>query len=262
MHQQAIEKARGGHSSLAWGLNASADHFLTDAFSGGHIRTPREKLVGSVRGNIQSKVLHDLDNTNGVLVTNDRGDPPWLAYGDDFLTDPRNARNRELAQEAVRASKQDIDDALSKRAGYPTPTNATVFAAQRLIPRPVDPGQDRWNSVDYARTLAGVGAREGPGIAASLWTDDNQVRDWVNGKSRRALAAVTVNEKVRMIEVLIGGTLSVITDDDMEVIEKILGSVSTAQEMSELRRRLLPRALDFSSIGDRTRFRVALHRAL
>ena len=260
-HMQAIEKARTGQAALAWGLNATADHYLTDAFSGGHIRVPRETLAASgTKGNIESKVLHDLDNAHGVLVTNERGDPPWLAYGDDMLMDKRNFRNRELAQEAVQASKRDITEALLKGESYPLPTGATIFAAQKLIPRAADATRNRWGWWDYSSTLTGLVRDELPGMAAQhLIDDDDQVRAWVNGKELREIGTVPVEEKIRMIVVLIGG-VSVITDDDMHVIEKILGSVATEHEMSTLRRLLLPRALDFTSIGDRTRFRLALDR--
>src|SRR5262249_4907141 len=43
-HMQAIAAARSGNANLAWGLNAAGDHFLTDSFSGGHVRTERAKL--------------------------------------------------------------------------------------------------------------------------------------------------------------------------------------------------------------------------
>ena len=129
----------------AWGQSAIADHFLTDAFSGGHVRVERKKLMDrGALGNVESKILHDLDNEHGVEVTNDRGDDPWIAYGDDFLSDTRNSRNKALAEEAVRFARQDIADALDRRAGYAAPVARTVFAAQRLVPRPVDPSRDRW----------------------------------------------------------------------------------------------------------------------
>ena len=85
-----------------------------------------------ITGDVRSKVLHDLDNQFGVEVTNDRGDA-WIAYGDEHLNDPANARGRTLALEAVQVSKQDIADALAQGASYPTPTATTVFPAERLI---------------------------------------------------------------------------------------------------------------------------------
>jgi hypothetical protein len=78
--------------------NAFGDHFLTDAFAGGHIVTPRAELlteyatsllglieVGPVLhcGNIPSLAWHDLDNKFGVPVTSRRG-VSWIAFGDNY----------------------------------------------------------------------------------------------------------------------------------------------------------------------------------
>src|SRR4029453_10920695 len=96
MHSDAVDLARRAGSdprlaNQAWGLNATADHYLTDAFSGGHIRTARAELLKrGTMGNVESKILHDLDNRYGVEVTNDRGDKPWVAYGDLRLDAPEN----------------------------------------------------------------------------------------------------------------------------------------------------------------------------
>ena len=249
-----------------------ADHYLTDAFSGGHIRTPRDRLVGSATGNIESKILHDLDNQYGVVVTNARGDTPWIAYGDERFFRPENKSNRSIAQEAVRLSRQDIDDALAGSS----PGASGAFAAEQLVPRPVDPSADRWTgrtptyvntrngpvrvSDDYTRMRNDVILREGPGVISGLWTDDNQVRAWVAGQEPAAIGRQPPEEKIRMIETLIGGFFSWISDDDVEAMERILRSVTSRAEMQRLRRALSPRALDFTSLGQRTRFRVALAR--
>jgi hypothetical protein len=270
MHTQAITAALAGNANEAWGLNACADHFLTDAFSGGHIRTPRAQLVTSSLGNIESKILHDLDNEHGVEVTNARGDRPWIAYGDDMINDPRNSTNRGLAEEAVRLSRQDITDALAHRL---TSVPAT-FAAEALVPRPVNPAVDRWSgrtptyvagpdgemirvADDYTMTRDRVIRSEGPGVIAGFFTDDDQIRAWVGRMDSAAIARQPTDEKIRMIDTLMSGWIS---DDDMVAMEKILGSVSSPAEMQILRRTFEPRATEFTSIGQRTRFRVALAR--
>ena len=272
MHVDALAEARAGHTNAAWGINGMADHYPIDAFSGGHIRTPRDRLVGSAMGNIESKILHDLDNQYGVRVTNVRGDAPWVAYGDERFFRPENADNRRVAQEAVQLSRQDISDALA--GGSPGATG--VFAAERLVPQPVDPTADRWTGRtprfvttrngpvrvpdDYTRMRDDVILREGPGVISGLWTDDNQVRQWVAGQDLPAIGRQPPEEKIRMIETLIGGFFSWISDDDVIAMERILGSVGSRTEMQRLRRALLSRALDFTSIGQRTRFRLALAR--
>jgi len=271
MHAQAIEAARAGHVNAAWGINAAADHFLTDAFSGGHIRTPRARLVTSSIGNIESKILHDLDNDFGVEVTNARGDRPWVAYGDDLLADPRNASNRALAEEAVRLSRADVAAALA--GGGPRPPGP--YAAERLVPTPVDPTRDRWTGRtptyvqgpdgpvrmpdDYTRMRDRVIMSEGPGVLSGLLTDDDEVRAWVSRQDLAAIGRQPAAEKLRMIETLIGGFFSVVTDDDMRAIERIIASVGSESEMATLRARLLPRAIELG-FEDRTRLRIALAR--
>jgi hypothetical protein len=268
MHTRAIAEARRGDANAAWGINACADHFLTDAFSGGHIRTPRAQLVTSSIGNIESKILHDLDNEHGVEVTNARGDRPWIAYGDDMINDPRNATNRGLAEEAVRLSRADITAALAN--GTPT------FAAERPVPTPVDPSHDRWTgrtptyvntsrgpvrqADDYTMTRDRVIASEGPGVVAGFFTDDDQVRAWVARRNLAAIGRQPVSEKIRMIDTLIGGFFSVVSAEDIRTIEIILSSVSTAAEMETLRQTYGPRATEIGDIGYRTRLRVALAR--
>jgi hypothetical protein len=272
MHIQAIAEARAGRTNAAWGINAMADHYLTDAFSGGHIRTPRDRLTGSAMGNIESKILHDLDNKYGVRVTNARGDAPWIAYGDERFFDAANADNRRLAQEAVRLSRRDIADALTGGS----PATAGGFEAERLVPFSVDPAADRWTgrtptyiythdgpvrvADDYTQMRDDVIMREGPGVVSGLWTDDNQVRQWVGNQDLTAIGRQPAEEKIRMIETLIGGFFSWISDDDVDAMERILRSVTSRAEMQRLRRALSSRALDFTSLGQRTRFRIALAR--
>jgi len=280
IHIDAIQAARQGNDNLAWGLNANADHYLTDAYSGGHIRTPRSQLMGSNLGNIESKILHDLDNTYGVDVTNDRGDT-WTAYGDNFLADPRNTRNRALAMEAVRLSKQDIEDARAQRTNYPDPVKRmTPFPAEALIPRPVNTNKDRWigrtptyhmgpgdvpirGVDDYTKMRDQVILHEGPGVVSGFLNDDDEVREWVRDNSQAgnldALGRQPAPEKIRMINTLIGGFFSVISEEDMATIETILRSVKTADEMRVLRAALEPRANSFD-FGKRERFRLALSR--
>jgi hypothetical protein len=229
-------------------------------------------------GNVESKILHDLDNKYGVEVTNARGDRPWLAYGDLHLDAPPNADNRAKALEAVELSKRDIADAIAQSTAYPAPSPRTTFAAEQLVPRPVDPSRDRWTGRtptyvpgpegpvrtedDYTQMQRTVIRQEAPGvIRGALWSDDDDVRDWVDGTDLAAIGRQPVQEKIRMIDVLIGGFFSWISDDDVATIERICRSISTAEEMAIVRDRFygeLPSRM--TSIGQRTRVRIALTR--
>lgn len=274
MRITAIQAARIGDANTAWGMNAAADHFLTDAFSGGHLRVERSRLMASTMGNIESKVLHDLDNHHGVDVINGRGDT-WTAYGDEHYGMSANARNRELAEEAVQLSKKDIQDALSRRMSYPEPNASTRYPVETIVPRPVDPSRDRWTgrtpsyapgppgtsvrqADDYTQMRDKVVAHEAPGVMAGFVVDDDQIRDWLNRQDMGAIGRQSVGEKIRMIDTLIGGVFSVVTDDDMRAIERICQSVTNAAEMAQIRAAI--DLLRFSDLGDRARFRVYVRR--
>ena len=256
-HIEAIMAARSGNANVAWGLNAAGDHFLTDAFSGGHVRTPRALLhAKGIRGDVESKVLHDLDNEFGVRVTNNRGDR-WVTYGDAHLNDAVNARGRALALEAVQLSKQDIANALARRTSYPIPTAITVFSTERLIPRPVSMTANRWTNLDMVRELGHLVVSEAPGVASGLTADDDRVRNWVNRMDVTALGRQSYTDIARMLNVLLSG---VVTDDDMHAIERLLGSVRNSSIMRRLRAAFRPRAIELNDFGLRTRFRIALER--
>src|SRR5262249_272894 len=139
--------ARSAHrlAQQALARNAFAEHFLTDAFSAGHIFTPRKEILeearvrldemptgaslvrsallgttsgerGEVRAQARSLAWHDLDNYYGVEVTNnDPGFAPWIACGDscsERTSDPHWAATRASV---IRATMESIKDLL--RAG-------------------------------------------------------------------------------------------------------------------------------------------------
>ncbi|MFN0203706.1 MAG: hypothetical protein ACKVTZ_19420 [Bacteroidia bacterium] len=65
--------------------NAFADHFLEDAFSGGHLLVKRT-LSSSI---VNNKSLHDFYCKYGTEVVNLKGEI-WTAYGDDFYNQHHN----------------------------------------------------------------------------------------------------------------------------------------------------------------------------
>lgn len=66
----------------AIGAAAFGLHFLTDAFSSGHMRVPRKALYPD-KG-IAAKVMHDIDGGMGLFVKNGLG-AQWRAYGDGHM---------------------------------------------------------------------------------------------------------------------------------------------------------------------------------
>jgi hypothetical protein len=244
-HTQALLAAQSGDTDTAWAMNAAADHFLTDAFSSGHTREDREHLLGSP---VKAKAIHDLDNEHGVDVANTRGDH-WTAYGDDFWTSKNNARNRELALEAESLSKADIANAVKAGAAYVVPKS---FAAEAIVPTPVDVNKTRWGTWDKIKEYAHLAKSELPGIIASTWTDDNDVRAWAASNSAEAIARQPLDERIRMVHTLLSG---IITDADVRAIEKIL---SKSPELREFQARFGPELNSINNHGYRARVRIAM----
>jgi hypothetical protein len=100
----------------AYAQNAFADHYLSDLFSAGHVRTPRRELhyasVVSLTGDVLSRYMHDEDCHYGLNVTNLNG-ISWKMYGDKRLLDSVNDYNLRVVEQAVQASVNEIYTALS-----------------------------------------------------------------------------------------------------------------------------------------------------
>jgi hypothetical protein len=75
-------------------------HYLTDAFSSGHMRVPRAALGKT--GAIAAKVMHDIDGRVGLVVGNMFGDI-WRAYGDGYLRGPKDAEVKEMHRKSALA---------------------------------------------------------------------------------------------------------------------------------------------------------------
>ncbi len=117
-HDLAIEQAVIGYQThdvkrlaLAYAMNAFASHFLSDRFSSGHIRTPREELAAHVTpgdiGSVLSGFMHNEENVNGLHAHNLRGDR-WIAYGDSSYFNPKNHMHRNLINETLQTSADQI----------------------------------------------------------------------------------------------------------------------------------------------------------
>jgi hypothetical protein len=96
---------------LAYAMNAFADHYLSDLFSSGHLRTPRKELdqevSGPAFGGLLAKAMHDEDSANGLNVI-DAGGTAWTAYGDTRLFDSVDVQNHARVNAAVQLSANEI----------------------------------------------------------------------------------------------------------------------------------------------------------
>eukprot|EP01006_Ploeotia_vitrea_P044244 TRINITY_DN66820_c6_g1_i1.p1 TRINITY_DN66820_c6_g1~~TRINITY_DN66820_c6_g1_i1.p1 ORF type:complete len:665 (+),score=433.29 TRINITY_DN66820_c6_g1_i1:82-2076(+) len=113
--------------------NAFADHFLSDNWAPGHLRTVREQVAplcgkDSNKAGFAVKRSHDEDNHNGLYVTNKRGDHYWI-YGDGSYMNSANAQGRQYASEASQVSRDDVAAALLKDAH-----DVTTSSVDKLLP--------------------------------------------------------------------------------------------------------------------------------
>ncbi|WP_440107738.1 hypothetical protein [Acidovorax sp. BL-A-41-H1] len=114
--------AREKALQLAYAQNAFADHFLSDLFSSGHLRTPRRALdrigrqsavpEGAALAGLCAKAMHDEDSYHGLTVRNARGET-WRAYGDKKLLDHGDEENLRRVVAAVQASAGEIWNAFA-----------------------------------------------------------------------------------------------------------------------------------------------------
>ena len=119
----------------------------------------------------------------------------------------------------------------------------------------VKPGYDgNMMAVDQgvleSKNVSDIGAENNP---SSWWVnDDDHVRDWVNSHGGSDIAKLSTATKLQSIKTLMSGWIS---DDDMKAIKKIMANVKDKKEADAIRSGIDP--LDFTSIGQRTQFRVA-----
>jgi hypothetical protein len=143
---------------LAYAMNAFADHYLSDMFSSGHMRTPRKQLYTSTKissaGSLCSRFMHDEDCAQGLQVSNVAG-TKWTAFGDKSYFDQENKTNAQICLQAVGRSAADIWTAFQNPKG----TNTQIATALELIPI----------------CAALIGSRSGPNPPA-LFIDSNGVQ--------------------------------------------------------------------------------------
>ena len=125
-HRYALDTARQGflqkkagdiHRAnqlleLAYAQNAFANHYLTDSFAAGHMRTPRRAIANSVflpkvLSLLIANLMHDEDNQHGLIVVNAEG-LSWTAYGDGYLHKPEAELQRFIMMNAMQRSADGI----------------------------------------------------------------------------------------------------------------------------------------------------------
>lgn len=119
----------------AYAMNAFADHFLTDLFSSGHMRSPRKQLNDTVTpasaGGLLTRYMHDEDSANGLYVQNKRGNQ-WKAYGDKRYFDMINLANTMLVNSAAQLSANEIYQAFVSGQVVPEDQYAALYVTPDL----------------------------------------------------------------------------------------------------------------------------------
>ncbi|KTD60978.1 hypothetical protein [Legionella shakespearei] len=128
-HRYAMETAREGFTKmqagdqqeanrlleLAYAQNAFANHYLTDSFSAGHMRTPRRAIAKGVflpaaLNLLIANLMHNEDNRHGLNVVNAEG-TSWVAYGDGYLYKPEAEMQRLVMLDAMQRSADGVYNA-------------------------------------------------------------------------------------------------------------------------------------------------------
>lgn len=125
---------------FAYEQNAFANHYLTDRFAAGHMRTPfralEEKRPIPLLGGVSGGMMHNEDGRFGLIVTNDSG-KYWMAYGDHYYFSDQNKKNKAILKETLQISADEIDQAYQSGVD-PDPLSQKIID---MIPKPVDPGR-------------------------------------------------------------------------------------------------------------------------
>jgi hypothetical protein len=253
LHEGAIDMAHqakkdGKDVNDAMAHEAAAEHFLTDGFAAGHLRTPRQSIKehwdakyplffenlkktiaqdvsiyingnetniatvgGSVLdieesilpaiddatkalppigiGDIVSGLEHDVDNAEGLLVTNDLGEH-WRTFGDSHggVLDPSNKAQQDTKTHVEQAVQLGIADVMHAHAVDPAASAADVQSEVRAqTPAPAIANRPKYGPEQEMPVLDpsapasenGTQGWEQPSFAA-LW--DAPVRTGDHGK--------------------------------------------------------------------------------
>lgn len=179
--------------------NAFADHFLTDAFSAGHIVTPREEILHEahvdirgpvpsrattvraalvptwsefweVRAQARSLAWHDLDNYYGIEVdVRAPGFAPWQACGDRCSDDATRRRHWDATRaSAILAEEQSIKHLWIAGLTGAAPDYRTVLD---LVPRPTWRNYPGWGTREWENQLRYIRGERVPAVPGQQLPD-------------------------------------------------------------------------------------------
>ncbi len=139
-HKMALEAAAKGDKNKALALEASAQHFMTDRFAGGHQFDKDALMKASGKPGLLAqgvaRIEHNKYNEQGVQVGNEQGES-WNALGDAHWADKGNEQNRFQAAKAVYASYAELNSALDGKLSPDKikDLSSSDLAAHKTVPK-------------------------------------------------------------------------------------------------------------------------------
>jgi hypothetical protein len=176
-----VSRAAHHRAERALMREAFAEHFLTDAFSAGHIITPRAEILreagvrlestvspgsvlrsallgatwgelGELRAQARSLAWHDLDNYYGVEVqVSASGFGPWIACGDNCSTRTSDTHWNATKASVIRATTESIKHLWNAALTGTRPTDNS--AVKDLVPRPTWRNYPNWDQAKWRNQL-------------------------------------------------------------------------------------------------------------
>ncbi len=142
-HKLAMELAASAKNSddlrNAYAYEAYANHYLTDSFAAGHLRTPitdfmhlqnemalnvLEPIIGEFglsKDDVLlsfAKFMHDTENKNGLWIRTQQNMRPWISYGDAELFVKENNTNVEIIQTTMQHGVDQVFEIYKQRNNH------------------------------------------------------------------------------------------------------------------------------------------------
>ncbi|HMT02153.1 MAG TPA: hypothetical protein PKD00_02395 [Burkholderiales bacterium] len=208
-HNLAIKTALQASSNYnlknAYAYEAYAQHYLTDSFASGHIRTPIDDFInlnsettinilnpilsyfGIGKDNLFlafAKIMHDKDNVNGLWINSKYQPKPWKAYGDGQLFILDNTDNLNYIKQIMQFGIDQIFDAYKNRKNISSADQAT------FVNDKIEEIKQRFPDLEFVTTTTMNPSPEFSIINGELY--EHNFRDWADG-STGAVCAIYHN---------------------------------------------------------------------
>lgn len=166
-HNLALELASKATTveelKYAYFVEGNADHYLTDLFATGHLRTPRMEIVnycanlGQGPASFLTKLMHDQDGNSGLTLVNGKGET-WFGTGDENFYTPANKENKLRALSTLQQSVDQIYTAYTTKNANIAVNNAEML---KVIPDVEATANLEQNTISYPQMYKVVKGTDG-----------------------------------------------------------------------------------------------------